>query len=208
LTGNSVLDQLVRELEGLPGIGAKTAERLAYHLLKVPTSEALSLAEAIRALKEEVRECERCHNIAEDRLCGICLDESRDRTQICVVEQPKDAHVIEGTGCYRGLYHILGGNFSPLEDRGPESLSIDHLRRRIREEGIREVVIATNPDFEGDGTAMLVVEALEPDDVAVSRIARGVPAGSHLEYMNRSIISDAFAGRQVCSSSTQERKPE
>ena len=160
MSGASILETLIRELERLPGVGAKTAERLAYNLLKVPPPVAIALADAIRLLKEGVKECRRCHNIAEGELCVICADEARNQKVLCVVEQPKDLHAVEQSGCYRGLYHVLGGNFSPLEDRGADSLTIDHLVQRVQEEGVEEVVIATNPDFEGDGTAMVVMEGL------------------------------------------------
>ena len=201
----SILDNVVEELQRLPGIGAKTAERLAYHLLKVSPKEALGLAEAIRRLKEEVRECERCHNITEHQLCSICVDESREATVICVVEQPKDLQALESTGRYRGLYHVLGGNFAPLEERGPESLTLEHLRKRVREEGVREVILATNPNFEGDGTALLISEVLEQTGVAVSRLARGIPSGSQIEYMNSSILSDALDGRRSVAGAAPER---
>ncbi len=190
-----VLEHLIAQLEQLPGIGSRTAERLAYHLLKVPTAEAIALADAIHAVKEGVRECPRCHNIAEGEICGICADDSRDAGIICVVEQPKDLIVIEQSGRFRGRYHVLGGNFAPMEGRGAEALTVSHLVERATREEIREVIIATNPDFEGDGTAMIVWEALAPTGVRVSRIARGVPSGGHLEYMNRRIIRDALEGR-------------
>lgn len=192
----SILDHLVGQLERLPGIGSKTAERLAYHLLKVSNEEALSLSEAIRRLKEEVRECARCHNITEQELCSICADPSRATGVVCVVEQPKDLHSIESTGRFRGSYHVLGGNFSPLEDRGPEGLTLDRLLRRVDEEKLEEVILATNPDFEGEGTALLVADALSETGVKVSRLARGLPAGSQIEYMNSSIIGDALEGRR------------
>lgn len=193
---NAVLENLIEELKRLPGVGPKTAERLAYHLLKVSAPEALALASAIRRLKEELRQCERCFNITEEEQCEICRDSGRDATVVCVVEQPKDLQVIEASGSYRGLYHVLGGSFSPLENRGPESLTVAALRDRIVAEGIREVILATNPDLEGDGTALLVTELLEDLDVDVSRIARGVPTGSQLEYMNQSIIRDAMTDRR------------
>ena len=192
-----ILESLIRELTRLPGIGSKTAERLAYHLLKAPREEAISLADAIHRLKDELSECRRCHHIAEEDLCSICQDATRDPTVICVVEQPKDLAAVEQTGNYRGLYFVLGDSFSPIEDRGRDALGIDDLLRRIAEEGVREVILATNPDFEGEGTALLLAESLLPTGVTVSRIARGVPTGSQLEYMNRSIIRDAMAGRQA-----------
>ncbi len=202
------LTTLVEQLERLPGIGVKTAERLAYHLLKVPREEAVGLADAIRALKESVRECTRCFNLTEAELCAICLDATRDPQLVCVVEQPKDLHAIEQSGRFHGLYHVLGGNFSPLEERGPEALTVRQLVERVRSDGVREVLIATNPDFEGDGTALLVAEALHDSGVAISRIARGVPAGSHLEYMNRSIIGDAIEGRTNFQATPAARAPE
>ena len=190
-----VLQHLIDQFERLPGVGAKTAERLAYHLLKVPRDEAMALAHAVQDLKEKVRECARCCNIAEAELCTICADETRDGSVVCVVEQPKDLHAVEQTGQFRGLYHVLGGNVSALEGRGIESLTIRRLKERVEGEGVNEVILATNPDFEGDGTAMQIAELLGPSGVSISRIARGVPTGSHLEYMNRSIIGDALTGR-------------
>ena len=196
MSQGGILETLIEQLARLPGIGIKTAERLAYHLLKSGREEALALAEAIRRLKEDLRECKRCHNVSELELCPICADESRDAGLICVVEQPKDLHVIEQSGSYRGLYFVLGGSFAPQEDRGPTNLGVEELVQRIRGEGVREVILATNPDFEGDGTAMLVAESVAGTGVAVTRIARGVPAGSQIEYMNASIINDALEGRR------------
>lgn len=202
---NSVLDGLIDELKRLPGVGPKTAERLAYHLLKVPAQEALALAEAVRRLKEELQQCTQCFNISESELCEICRDSSRDQSVVCVVEQPKDLQVIEDSGSYRGLYHVLGGSFSPLENRGPESLTVGSLRERVNRGEVQEVILATNPDLEGDGTAMLVSELLANAEVKVSRIARGVPTGSQIEYMNQSIIRDAMTERRSFrpSSSTE-----
>lgn len=196
---------LIEQLERLPGVGAKTAERLAYHLLEVPREEALTLADAIRALKDTVRECSKCFNMCDGDLCPICLDPSRDANVVCVVEQPKDLHVIEQSGRFRGLYHVLRGSFSPLDDRGPEALTLRPLVDRVRSQGVREVLLATNPDFEGDGTALLVAEALAETGVAITRIARGVPTGSHLEYMNRSIIGDAIEGRTTFHPAVADR---
>jgi len=205
---NSLLDQLVTELTRLPGIGAKSAERLAHHLLKVPGREALALADAIRVVKEGLRPCQNCHHIAEAELCDICQDETRNRRQVCVVEQSRDVWAIEESGAYRGVYHVLGGTFSPLENRGPETLTLGALATRVREGGVDEVIVATNADFEGDGTALLVSEALASSAVTVSRLARGVPAGSHLEYMNKSIISDALEGRRSFETGGESRQDE
>lgn len=199
-----ILDNLIEELARLPGIGAKTAERLAYHLLKVPAEETLALAGAIGRLRESVRECSRCFNVTEQEICAICSDHGRDATLVCVVEQPKDVHAIEQAGGYRGLYHVLGGNFSPLQNRGADQLHLEALAGRVREEGIREVILATNPDFEGDGTALWVAETLAPLGVPVTRLARGVPTGSHLEYMNRNIIADALEGRTAFGPAGEE----
>jgi recombination protein RecR len=192
----NALEQLTTELARLPGIGAKTADRLAYHLLKVPREEALSLASAIRRLREQLRQCVECRDYTERDRCRICEEPTRDRSQLCVVEQSRDLHALELSGSYRGLYHVLGGNFAPLDDRGAETLSLPLLVERVRGGAFQEVIIATNPDFEGDGTALLVAEQLAPLGVRISRLARGVPAGSQLEYMNRSILRDALLGRQ------------
>ncbi len=193
---SGVLEELIRELTRLPGIGAKTAERLAFHLLKTSDKEALALAGAIRKLKEELQQCARCHNISDGELCAICADPNRDNAIICVVEHPKDVQVIEESGVFHGLYHVLGGSFAPLEDRGADSLTLDHLVSRVREDQVSEVILATNPDFEGDGTALLVGERLQGTEATITRLARGVPTGGQLEYMNRSIISDAIEGRR------------
>ncbi|MEM7262254.1 MAG: recombination mediator RecR [Planctomycetota bacterium] len=193
---SGVLEGLIRELTRLPGIGAKTAERLAFHLLKTPAPEALGLADAIRRLKEELQQCRRCHNIADGEFCGICSDPGRDATLVCVVESPKDVQVIEESGSYRGLYHVLGGSFAPLDGHGADSITLDHLIARVKEEGVTEVILGTNPDFEGDGTALVVDQGLAKTGVQVTRLARGVPTGGQLEYMNRSIISDALEGRR------------
>jgi len=202
--GDGVLKQLVEQFARLPGIGMKSAERLAYHLLKVPGEEALTLAEAIRRVAEDLRRCDNCFNISEEILCDICSDDSRDRSVVCVVEQPKDLQALESSGVFRGLYHVLGGSFSPLEERGPDSLALDRLRERVEKEGVVEVILATNPDFEGDGTALLVQERLATTDAIVSRLARGIPSGGQIEYMNQSILRDALEGRSSLKGDTAD----
>jgi recombination protein RecR len=191
------LQSLIDEFERLPGIGKKTAERLAYHVLRSPAEEILKLAEAIRSVKRDVKHCLSCYNIAEKDLCPICEDPSRDGTTICVVEQPKDLYAIEKTGAYRGRYHVLLGTFAPLEGVAPEDLTIEALAGRIEREGVREVILATNPNFEGDGTALFIAERLKAfAGVRVTRLARGMPSGSLLEHVSKTIVSDALEGRR------------
>jgi recombination protein RecR len=191
------LQSLIDEFERLPGIGKKTAERLAYHVLRSPAEEILRLAEAIRTVKGTVRNCRVCFNITERELCPVCEDGSRDAAVICVVEQPKDLYAIEKTGAYRGRYHVLLGTFAPLEGVTPEDLTIDALVERIGTEGIREVILATNPNFEGDGTALYITERLKSfPGLAVTRLARGMPSGSLLEHVSKTIVSDALEGRR------------
>jgi recombination protein RecR len=196
------LQALIRELARLPGIGRKTAERLAYHLLRASTEEAMALAEAIRVIKTSVRNCRQCFNLTEQEVCAICNDPRRDRTLICVVEQHKDLHAIEDTGEYHGLYHVLLGAFAPLDGVRPQDLTIDPLVARVRRQEkagapVREVILATNPNFEGDGTALYVAGQLKAfSGLTISRIARGVPSGSSLEHVSRTIVADALEGRR------------
>lgn len=191
------LQSLIAEFERLPGIGRKTAERLAYHVLRSPAEEVLKLAEAIQSVKRTVRSCRVCFNIAEEELCPICADPGRDRFTICAVEQPKDLFAIEKTGAYRGRYHVLLGAFAPLEGVSPEDLTVGPLIARVAEEGIREVILATNPNFEGDGTALYLAERLKAfPGVKVTRLARGMPSGSLLEHVSKTIVSDALEGRR------------
>lgn len=188
--------RLIQELGKLPGIGEKTAERLAFHLLAQPKDEGLKLADAIRALKENVRTCGLCYTISELDPCAICADPKRDRTQVCVVEQMKDLWTIEKSGSFRGLYHVLHGHLAPLDGVGPEELTIRRLVERVKNGGIEEVILATNPTMEGDATAFYIRGALAPTGVKITRIAKGIPAGSSLEYMNRTIVADALEGRR------------
>ncbi|MBN1442627.1 MAG: recombination protein RecR [Planctomycetes bacterium] len=192
------LQQLIEEFQKLPGIGRKSAERLAYYVLRAPREEALGLADAIRRVKETLRNCSVCFNIAEKEVCSICDDAARDRSRICVVEQPKDISSIEESGSYRGLYHVLQGAFSPLDGVSPEDLTLGPLFRRLQDDAIEEVVLATSTDFEGEGTALYLREEIRRrfPRVRVTRIARGMPSGSHLEHVSRTIVSDAIEGRR------------
>ncbi len=192
------LQALISEFERLPGIGHKTAERLAYHVLRSSSEEMLKLSDAIRQVKKNVRNCKVCFNISEKELCPICEDPTRDKTTVCVVEQPKDLYAIEKTGAYRGRYHVLMGTFAPLEGIAPEDLTIEPLFARIRAESIREVILATNPNFEGDGTALYIAERLKQHSgLRVTRLARGMPSGSLLEHVSKTIVSDALEGRRA-----------
>lgn len=191
------MERLIAQLGRLPGIGARSAERIAFYLLKAETADALQLADAIRDLKQLTRHCKQCYNLAESELCPICSDASRDSGIVCVVEQPKDLINIESTGTFRGVYHVLMGHLSPLDEIEPSDLTIEQLVRRVENGTVREVILATNPTMEGDGTAMHVAARLAHlPNVQVTRLARGLPSGSQLEYANRSMLADAIAGRQ------------
>jgi len=188
--------RLIDELAKLPGIGRKSAERVAYHILRVHKSEALSLADAIRDVRENVRYCKICFNLSEDEVCPICQDPKRDRSLLCVVEQPRDLMALEQAGTFRGLYHVLLGRISPLEGIGPDQLTIDQLVQRVAEGELKEIVMATNPTVEGDGTALHISNLLAEYPVEMTRLARGITSGSILEYTNKEILADALAGRQ------------
>jgi recombination protein RecR len=190
------VNKLVEEFAKLPGIGKKSAERLAYHVLRMHQSEALALADAIRGVKQNVRYCRDCYNLTEQDECEICRDARRDRTQICVVEQPRDLLALEQAGTYRGMYHVLLGRIAPLDGVGPDQLTIEALVRRVRETGVREVIMATNPTLEGDGTALYISSLLADLPVEITRLARGITTGSVLEFANKEILADALAGRQ------------
>ena len=187
---------LIDRLAGLPGIGRKSAERLANHLLGCPVEEALALAEAIRQVKTRIHQCSLCFNLTENDLCDICSDTRRDRHSVCVVEQPRDLLVLEAAGIFGGLYHVLGGRISPLSGIGPDDLTIDALLKRVRSQGVREIVMATNPTLEGDGTALYISNLLANDNVKITRLARGIASGSVLEFANREMLADALRGRQ------------
>jgi recombination protein RecR len=195
------VDNLVAQLSRLPGIGQRTAQRLAFHLLSTGKEEALALASAIGEVKERVRFCSVCGNLTEDELCAICLDQRRDRGVVCVVEQPVDVISLERTHEYRGLYHVLGGSLSPLDGVEPEHLRIDELIRRVGEGGIEEVVLATNPNMTGEATATYVAERLRRatnggPGVRVTRLASGLPVGGDLEYADEVTLGRALAGRR------------
>jgi len=188
--------RLIQEFSRLPGIGEKTAERLTFHLLAQNKEEALRLAEAVKDLKEKVRNCSTCYNISEQDPCGLCSDAKRDKSLVCVVEQTKDLWAIEKSGGYRGLYHVLHGHLSPIDGVGPENLTIGRLADRVKKGGVTEVILATNPTAEGDATAFYVQKVLASTGVRVTRIARGLPAGGSFEYSSRSTVSDALQGRK------------
>jgi recombination protein RecR len=181
----------------LPGIGPKTAERLTHHLLAQEPADVFALADALRAVKEMVHRCGRCCNLTEGELCALCSDPRRDATLVCVVEQPRDVTALERSGSYRGLYHVLHGRLAPLDNVGPEHLTIDALVRRVREGGVKEVIMATNPTLEGDGTALYVASLLSPLGVRITRLARGLPSGSVLEFANSQMLADALEGRRT-----------
>ncbi len=189
--------RLTQELGKLPGIGPKTAERLTHHLLGASKEEALALADAIRQMKENIHLCRECFNLTEGELCTICADPKRDGTLICVVEQHKDVAALERAALYRGRYHILLGRLAPLENVGPEQLTVDALLRRVERGGVQEVIMGTNPNLEGDGTALYISNLLAKSGVKVTRLARGLPSGSALEFANQNMLADALEGRRA-----------
>ena len=189
------VDNLVSQLTRLPGVGTRTAQRLAFHLLRVPKEEALALAAALEEVKERVRFCSECGNLTEQETCEICRDARRDRSVICVVEQPADLISVERTHEYRGLYHVLGGALSPLDGVEPEHLRIDELLRRVERNGVVEVVLATNPNMTGEATAAYIADRLR-DRVRVTRLASGLPVGGDLEYADEVTLGRALAGRR------------
>jgi recombination protein RecR len=193
------VNRLITELSKLPGIGQRTAQRLAFHLLRVPDQDALGLADAIKDVKERVGLCEICFNLSEGPTCRICEDERRDRSVICVVEEPADVIPIERTHEYRGIYHVLGGALSPIDGIDPEDLKIDELVTRVREGDVAEVVIATNPTTSGEATAFFIAEALREleREVSVTRLASGLPMGADLEYADEVTLGKALAGRRA-----------
>lgn len=192
----NAVSTLIDQLGRLPGVGRKSAERLAYHLLRVSKGEALALAEAIRAVRENVCYCSICFNLAEGPLCSVCSDPSRDQTKLCVVEQPRDLMALEQAAAYRGLYHVLLGRIAPLEGMGPDQLTIDPLIERVRRGNFTEIIMATNPTVEGDGSALYITNQLAEFPIEITRLARGITTGSVLEYTNKEILADALTGRQ------------
>ncbi len=188
---------LMRELGKLPGIGPKTAERLTHFLLGAKRSDVLALADALRAVKDEIRPCRQCCNLTEGDLCVLCADPRRDASVLCVVEQPRDLYALEKSATYRGLYHVLHGRLAPLDGIGAEQLTIDKLLQRVRAGGVQEVIMATNPTLEGDGTALYLASELAATGVRVTRLARGLPSGSGLEFANSQMLADALEGRRT-----------
>jgi recombination protein RecR len=194
----SVIDQLAEELARLPGIGPKTALRLVYHLLKGSPDDARRLSRSIRELADRIHPCARCGNFTEHDLCSVCTDARRDPSVICVVEEAYEVSAIERTGTYRGLYHVLGGRLSPLDGVGPEELNVARLAERIRDANatVSEVIVATNASVEGEATAVYLEGALRPLGPRVTRLARGIPVGSDLEYVDGSTLAEALSGRR------------
>ena len=188
--------RLVDEFARLPGIGRKTAERLTQHILLCSEQEANGLAIAIQNVKSSVRRCSVCYNLTEAEVCRICNDPRRDRQLVCIVEQPKDAAAIESSGAFLGVYHVLGGRIAPLDGIGPEDLTIQPLMKRVRTDEVKEIIMATNPTLEGDGTALFITNLLDGSEVRITRLARGIASGSLMEYANREMLSDAMRGRQ------------
>jgi len=188
--------RLIDEFGKLPGIGPKSAERLADYILRATEEEAMGLARAIRDVKQNVVRCKTCYNLAEGPECEICGNPRRDRSVICVVEQPRDLIALEKTSIYDGVYHVLGGRIAPLDGVGPDQLTIDMLVRRVRAGGVKEVVMATNPTLEGDGTALYVTQHLAETGVKLTRLARGLASGIVLEFANKDMLTEALANRQ------------
>jgi recombination protein RecR len=189
------LNALILQFGKLPGVGPKTAERLAFHILKADCEEAMALAGAISDVKENIRQCRVCSNLSESDMCSICSDSRRDHGVICVVEQAKDVISLEKTGLCKWVYHVLMGHIAPLEGVEPSDLTIDDLVRRVREGDIKEIIMATNPNLEGDGTSLYISSVLRPMGVKITRLARGLPSGSSIEYASGSILADAILGR-------------
>jgi len=196
------LRSLMQLFGRLPGVGARSAERMAFHILKSTPEEAFALADAIRSVKEHVKHCSNCFNLTESDPCAICADQGRDQGLICVVEQPKDLLQLESTGVFPGVYHVLIGRIAPLEGISPDDLTISHLLERIEKSRatpapVREIILATNPTFEGDGTSLYIQQTIGAKfpDVTITRLARGLPAGAQIEYSNKAILSDALSGR-------------
>ncbi|MBI4827453.1 MAG: recombination protein RecR [Nitrospinae bacterium] len=195
MKGPKSLSALMERLQSLPGVGRKTAERLAFHILKSTPEDVAALARALLDVKEKVRLCSICHSITETDPCSICADGQRDHGQVCVVEEPHDVYSIERIGEFRGVYHVLMGALSPLDGVGPEELKIAELVARVEKGDVREVIVATNPNVEGEATAMYLAKILKPANTLVTRIARGLPMGGDLEYADEVTLSKALGGR-------------
>jgi len=195
LNENSSLFKLINEFSKLPGIGRKTAERLAFYILKIDENVARRLSEAIIEVKKKIKFCSICFNITENDPCDICLNPLRDKKIICVVEEPKDILAIEKSGTYDGVYHVLMGAISPLNGIGPDDLKIRELLKRIQDKEVSEVIVATDPNVEGDTTALYLAKLIKPLGISVSRIAKGLPVGGDLEYADSVTLSKAISGR-------------
>ena len=190
------LNRLIEEFGKLPGVGPKTAERLAFHILKAKPDEAMALAEAIRDVKNKIKRCEICYNLSEQVVCQVCSDSRRDKGLICVVEQPKDVISLEKTGTCKWVYHVLGGHIAPLEGIEPGDLTITQLIERVRHGDVKEVIMATNPNMAGDGTTLYISSLLRATGVKITRLARGLPTGTTIEYASGRMLTDAIIGRQ------------
>ncbi len=190
------LQKLIDELGKLPGVGPKSAQRIAFHLIKLPEQDAFSLANAIQEAKQKVRFCETCFNMSDEVICEICSDTQRDSSLVCVVEEPRDIVALERTREYKGLYHVLQGAINPIDGIGPEQLKIRELLERLRENTLQEVILCTNPNIEGEATAMYLAKLIEPLGIQVSRIASGLPVGGDLEYADELTLGRALEGRR------------
>ena len=190
------LAQLLEQLEKLPGIGPKSAQRLAFHILRAPREEAETLAQAVRAVREQIKPCSRCGNYTDLEICDICTDPRRDEHLLCVVAEPRDLMAIENSGEFKGRYHVLGGVISPIEGIGPEQLSINSLVRRIADEGVQEVMLAVPPTVEGETTGNYLANLLKPRGVRITQLARGLPFGGELDYADQVTIAGAVRGRR------------
>ena len=193
------LQKLIDELGKLPGVGPKSAQRIAFHLIKIPEQEALSLADAIQQAKQKVRFCETCFNMSDEAICEICSDPQRDSSLVCVVEEPRDIVALERTREYKGLYHVLQGAINPIDGIGPEQLKIRELLERLKGNTVVEVILCTNPNIEGEATAMYLAKLIEPLGIQVSRIASGLPVGGDLEYADELTLGRALEGRRNIS---------
>jgi len=194
---SGVIARLLEELTKLPGVGPKSAERLAHFLLSGDRRNAIALADVLRAVAEKVRPCRECFNLTDSDLCSICSDPKRDGGLICVVETPRDVNSFERAGTYRGRYHVLGGRLAPLDGMGPDRLSFGKLVERVKLGGVREVILATSPTLEGDGTALFASNLLAGTGATITRLARGLPSGSSLELANAQMLADALEGRRA-----------
>ena len=190
------LNKLINELSKLPGIGGKTAQRLAFHILSMDDKEAMDLADAITEAKKSMTYCSICGNLTDDDPCAICSDESRDKSMICIVESPKDVVAMEKIREYQGYYHVLHGAISPMDGIGPDDINLKSLIVRLQDEAIKEIIIATNPNIEGEATAMYIARLIKPSGIKVSRIAHGIPVGGDLEYADEVTLLKAVEGRR------------